>query len=213
MLWIIAGETESFSSNSLLALYMKANPYQKYTVRQLNDYPTGVPAVGIVSTLFWATLTDFLHGKRYLVGYWIGITGIVTSAMILSPSARNSTVFAAYYWAGSVYACQAVFFAWANDAMRGQGDSLRAVTLASMNAFNNAVNAWWSIVFYSADFAPWFTRGMWAMIGMCIALLVWTAGLSWVVARDGKRQTYPGEVAVSVEAAEPQSEQYASKIG
>ena len=110
MLWVIAGETESFSSNSLLALYMKAHPERKYSVAQLNNYPTGVPAVGIVSTLFWATLTDFLGGKRYLVGYWIGITGVITSAMILAPSATTASTFAAYYWAGSVYACKLSYY-------------------------------------------------------------------------------------------------------
>jgi MFS transporter, ACS family, pantothenate transporter len=130
MLWIIAGETESFSSNSLLALYMKST--KRYSVAQLNNYPTGVPAVGIVSTLFWATLTDFLGGKRYLVGYWIGITGVVTAAMILNPHASTGSIFGAYYWAGTVYACQATFFAWANDAMRWEEDSLRAVVIASM---------------------------------------------------------------------------------
>lgn len=67
VLWILAGETESFSTNALLALYMKSHPGgKKYTVSQLNNYPTGVPAVGIVSTIFWATLTDFMGGKRYL---------------------------------------------------------------------------------------------------------------------------------------------------
>lgn len=157
VLWIIAGETESFSTNSLLALYMKANPDKKYSVYQLNNYPTGVPAVGIVSTLFWATLTDFLGGKRYLVAYWIALTGIITSAIILAPGTGIGGHFAAYYWAGSVYACQATFFAWANDALRYEEDSLRAIVIASMNLGSNAVNAWWSIVFYSANFAPKFT--------------------------------------------------------
>jgi ACS family pantothenate transporter-like MFS transporter len=31
VLWIIAGETESFSANALLALYMKSSPTRKYT--------------------------------------------------------------------------------------------------------------------------------------------------------------------------------------
>lgn len=66
ILWILAGETESFSTNALLSLYMKSHPTKKYTITQLNNYPTGIPAVGIVSTLFWATLTDFMGGKRYL---------------------------------------------------------------------------------------------------------------------------------------------------
>ncbi|GME21932.1 putative pantothenate transporter [Neofusicoccum parvum] len=188
ILWIIAGETESFSTNTLLALYMKAHPTNKYTVAQLNDYPTGVPAVGIVSTLFWATLTDFLGGKRYLVGYWIGITGVVTSAMVLGNFESTSTVFGAYYWAGSVYACQATFFAWANDALRYEEDMLRAVVVASMNMGSNVFNAWWAIVFYSADFAPRFTRGMWAMIGCSIALAVWTTVLLfWTVQVDKSR--------------------------
>ncbi|CAD0040919.1 unnamed protein product [Aureobasidium pullulans] len=208
MLWIIAGETESFSSNSLLALYMKAHPERKYAVSQLNNYPTGVPAVGIISTIFWATLTDFLGGKRYLVGYWIGLTGIITSAMILAPSATTASTFAAYYWAGSVYACKpSDLFAWANDALRYEEDSLRAVVIASMNAGSGAVNAWWSIIFYSANYAPKFTRGMWAMIGCSIALVIWTAGVTWMCVRTEKKRwshgveadVGDGEEAVSVD--------------
>ncbi|EEP83010.1 conserved hypothetical protein [Uncinocarpus reesii 1704] len=188
MLWVIAGETESFSTNSLLALYMKAHPTRRYTVAQNNNYPSGVPAVGIVSTLFWATLTDFLGGKRYLVGFWIAVTGVATSAMILAPGASTATVFGAYYWAGSVYACQATFFAWANDVMRYRDDALRSVVIASMNMGSNVINAWWSIVFYPADTAPYFTRGMWAMIACSIAMAVWTGGVLYMAERE-KKQT------------------------
>ncbi|KAF2661865.1 pantothenate transporter-like protein [Lophiostoma macrostomum CBS 122681] len=192
VLWIIAGETESFSSNALLALYMKAHPTHKYTVSQLNKYPTGVPAVGIVSTLFWATLTDFLGGKRYLVGYWIGITGVITSALILGYPDSTSVHFGAYYLAGSVYACQATFFAWANDVLRHEEDSLRAVVIASMNMGSNAINAWWSIVFYSADLAPQFTRGMIAMIAVSIAMAAWTALTVFMHVRTEKRRDIEG---------------------
>ena len=173
ILWIIAGETESFSTNAMLALYMKSHPTNTYTVSQLNNYPTGVPAVGILATLFWATLTDILSGKRYLVGYFICIVGVATSAMIIAaskdPTNPRSTpvVFAAYYWAGSVYACQATFFAWANDALRYEEHMFRAVVLAGMNVGSNAINAWWSIVFYGASMAPWF-------IVSTLGCLTWT---------------------------------------
>ncbi|OJJ03086.1 hypothetical protein ASPVEDRAFT_42606 [Aspergillus versicolor CBS 583.65] len=187
MLWIIAGETESFSTNALLALYMQSHPSNSYSVPQLNNYPTGVPAVGIISTLFWATLTDFMGGKRYLVGYFIAITGIVTSTLILTCFSSTITVFAAYYWAGAVYACQATFFAWCNDAMRYKDERLRSVVIASMNMGSNAVNAWWIILFYSADFAPRFTRGMWAMIACSIALALWTAGITALTVREERR--------------------------
>jgi len=194
MLWILAGETESFSTNALLSLYLKSHPTTKYTVSQLNNYPSGVPAVGIVSTLFWATLTDFLNGKRYLVGYFIGIIGVVTSAMVLAahnnPESAQSTtvVFAAYYLAGTVYACQATFFAWANDALRYEEHMFRAVVLAGMNLGSNAINAWWSIVFYGASMAPWFVRGMYAMIAVSIAMALWTAALSYSTAKLEKKR-------------------------
>lgn len=173
---------------------MRSHPTNTYTVAQNNNYPTGVPAVGIVSTLFWATLTDFMGGKRYLVGYWIGITGIVTSALILAYPQNTTIHFAMYYWAGSVYACQATFFAWANDVLRYEEDSLRAVVIASMNMGSNAINAWWSIVFYGANFAPYFTRGMWAMITVSIAMAAWTAALAWMQARTESRRMLEGGV-------------------
>jgi ACS family pantothenate transporter-like MFS transporter len=96
---------------------------------------------------------------------------------------------------------QATFFAWANDALRFEEDSLRAVVIASMNAGSGAVNAWWSIVFYSANYAPHFTRGMWAMIGCCIAMVIWTAGVTFMCVRTEERRISRGVVAdVDVDA-------------
>ncbi|KKK26298.1 putative MFS pantothenate transporter [Aspergillus rambellii] len=207
ILWVIAGETESFSSNSLLALYMKAHPTIKYSVSQLNDYPTGVPAVGIISTLFWATITDIFNGKRYLVGYFIGVTGIATSVLILTRFDSTPTVFGAYYWAGAVYACQATFFAWCNDAMRSQDARQRSVVIASMNMGNNAINAWWSIIFYSADLAPRFTRGMWAMIGCSVALTLWTTVIVIQTYRE-KKASSTEQAQYSLPGAEPQMIKY-----
>lgn len=132
----------------------------RFTVVQLNNYPTGVTAVGIAGTLFWATLTDFLGGKRYLVGFFIMIVGILSASMILGAGSNEAVIFAAYYIAGSVYACQATFFAWANDAMRFEDDTFRGVVIASMNMTSNVINAWWAIVFYSANYAPDFTVGL-----------------------------------------------------
>lgn len=42
---------------------------------------------------------------------------------------------------------------------------------------NNAVNAWWPLLFYSATDAPRFRKGMIAMICTCVA----TLGVTWLV--------------------------------
>jgi ACS family pantothenate transporter-like MFS transporter len=49
------------------------------------------------------------------------------------------------------------FFAWANDTMRFEDENFRVVVLSGMNMFSSVVNAWWSIVFYGAIYAPYFT--------------------------------------------------------
>jgi ACS family pantothenate transporter-like MFS transporter len=114
--------------------------------------------------------------------------------LILAYPESTTIHFAMYYWAGSVYACQATFFAWANDVLRYEEDSLRAVVIASMNMGSNAINAWWSIVFYGANFAPYFTRGMYAMIAVSIAMGLWTGALVWMHVRTEKRREIQGEI-------------------
>lgn len=65
----------------------------------------------------------------------------------------------------------------------------RGVVLAGMNLGSNAVNAWWSIVFYGAGMAPWFERGMWAMVGTSVALGGWTGFLEVMERRArGRRE-------------------------
>lgn len=154
-LWILGNCSESQSNQSLLNLYMQGHPDRGYTISQLNNWPTGVQAVGVVSTLLWAVGTD-VWGGRWLSGYYVAITCIGNAVMILVPSS-TATKFAAYYWAGSIYCIQATFFAWANESMRTQPPALRSCVIACMNAAGNCFQAWWPLIFYRADDAPEFT--------------------------------------------------------
>lgn len=156
ILWVLANCSEAFSSQSLLSLYMQAHPSIQFTVAQRNNYPTGVQAIGIISTLLWAICTD-IYGHRYITGFHNAIVGIFTSIIILAPSTTTVGVFAAYYWAGTIYCCQATFFAWANDSTRNKSPALRAFIIGFMNFGGNSFQVWWSLVFYRADAAPMFT--------------------------------------------------------
>ncbi|KAH6957896.1 retrograde regulation protein 2 [Ilyonectria sp. MPI-CAGE-AT-0026] len=187
LLWILGNCSEAFSSQSLLNLYMQAHPTITYTVYQLNNYPTGVQAVGIVSTLLWASYTD-IYGKRWITGYYNAIVGIATSIIILVPSTTTAGHFGAYYWAGSIYCCQATFFAWANDTLRSKPPAMRAVVIGTMNFSGNLFQAWWPLIFYRADAAPKFTRGMICMIVICSLLAIWVTVMVRYERRDKKEQ-------------------------
>lgn len=50
--------------------------------------------------------------------------------------------------------------------------------------WNNAVNAWWPLLFYAATDAPLFRKGMIAMICICVATLGVTAFVWWLERRE-----------------------------
>lgn len=159
VLWTITNCIEQQSTSSLLQLWMKYNKDHKYSVYELNNWPTGVQAVGITSTLLWATGTD-IFGGRWLANYYLAFTAIVSATIILIPSTPTAGIFGAYYWAGSIYACQATSFAWANDVMKLEDHAFRAVIIGFMNFGGNTFNAFWPLIFFSVDQAPYFTVGV-----------------------------------------------------
>ncbi|XDG02537.1 hypothetical protein ABKA04_002152 [Annulohypoxylon sp. FPYF3050] len=168
------------------------------TVYQLNNYPTGVQAVGIVSTLLWALGTDVL-GRRWLSGYFVSITAICVGILLVVPSVPTAGKFAAYYWSGTIYCIQATFFAWANDSMRHQPPTLRAVVIACMNFSGNVFQAWWPLIFYRADDAPDFTRGMYALIGIGVAMAIWVTVMLYLEQHHAKKHT---DVIDAIESAD-----------
>ncbi|KAJ3728986.1 major facilitator superfamily domain-containing protein [Lentinula guzmanii] len=174
LLFAISGETESFGSNNLMGQWLKA--VGGYSVEQTDYYPAGVTAFGIFSTLVCATWTDYTQVRWPVLLYMSG-SCIVASICILVWGSPTGLKFFAYYLAGASYSGQATTFAWANQIC-ADDDQERAIVLASMNMWNNVVNAWWSIVFYPATDAPRFKKGMIAMIVICAATIAVT-GLVW----------------------------------
>ncbi|KAG5725367.1 Pantothenate transporter liz1 [Termitomyces sp. T112] len=181
LLFAISGETESFGSNNLMGQWLKA--IGGYSVEQIDFYPSGATAVAIVSTLICATWTDYT-AKRWPVLVYMSVACITASICILVWSSPTGLKFFAYYIASASYAGQATTFAWANQIC-SDDDQERGIVLASMNMWNNVVNAWWPLLFYKATDAPRFTKGMIAMICVSVATL-WITWVVWYLERREK---------------------------
>ncbi|KAG7097118.1 hypothetical protein E1B28_004496 [Marasmius oreades] len=185
LLFAISGEIESLGSNNIMGQYLKA--IGGYTIEQIDFYPSGATAVAIASTLICATWTDYTR-KRWTVLVYMAVACIISGGVLLGlggterdkeggrGSPVRGAVFFAYYLAGASFAGQATTFAWANEIC-ADDDQERAVVLASMNMWNNVVNAWWPLLFYRASDAPRFMKGMIALICVSVA----TLGITWVV--------------------------------
>ncbi|THV08700.1 MFS general substrate transporter [Dendrothele bispora CBS 962.96] len=189
LLFAISGETESFGTNKLMGQWLKA--IGGYTVEQIDYYPSGLTAFAIASTLVCATWTDYTQ-VRWPVLVYMSLACIVSSICILVWSSPTGLKFFAYYLSGAAYSGQATTFAWANQIC-ADDDQERAIVLASMNMWNNVVNAWWPLVFYPATDAPKFQKGMIAMICVSVA----TLGVTWLVwyleRRERRRMSLKGD--------------------
>ncbi|KAK4700461.1 MFS transporter, ACS family, pantothenate transporter, partial [Phenoliferia sp. Uapishka_3] len=71
LIWIVGGELESVGSNSLMALWMKAQPkingQARWTVSNYNYYPTGTTCIAIAALLITAMWTDYTRKRWPLI--------------------------------------------------------------------------------------------------------------------------------------------------
>lgn len=166
LVWILGGENLSLASNSTFTLWLTN---QNYSLSNRNNFPSGIFAVGIVSTIGSAVYLSFYHkAKHWHVAMLLAVIMCIVAIMIRVKPLDPTVMFTAQYLGGAAYAGQAVFFAWANGVCHDDLQE-RAVVLASMNMFSGAINAWWSIVFFSASTTPYFERGSYALLATAIA--------------------------------------------
>lgn len=183
ILWILGGENESFGSNSLFAIWLQ---YFNYTVPHRNHYPMGVYAIGVLATFAFAVYIDGTHARyHWRIGIVIAISMIISTILLILRPLSASYVFVAHYLSGISYAGQATFFAWANIVCQDDLEE-RSIVLGSMNMFSNAVNAWWSLLFYVATDAPKFRKGCWAMLATCISSIMAVLLIRYLQLRERK---------------------------
>ncbi|BGP44626.1 hypothetical protein JCM10450v2_000440 [Rhodotorula kratochvilovae] len=199
LIWIVGGELESIGSNALMALWMKQRVSvgaETWTVQNFNYWPNGATAVSIVALLATAVWTDY-NGKRHHVNLLVAGVMVVSVVLILcQDQISQGGVFFAFYIAGVSYAGQASNFSWAND-MTKHDEQERSIVLASMNMWSNAFNAWWSIVFFPADHAPKWERGMISIIVLCPVMVFLTCLARYLQLRDQRRTGLGGVSTIS----------------
>ncbi|SCU99563.1 LAME_0G03774g1_1 [Lachancea meyersii CBS 8951] len=203
LLWILGGENISLASNSTLALWLQS---QGYSLAHKNQYPMGIFAVGIVATCGAAVYMDkFRHSQHWHVALFIGIVMCVVAVMIRAAPITPGVLFTAQYLGGVCYAAQAVFFSWANVVCQNDLQE-RAIVLASMNMFSGAVNAWWSLLFFSATMAPRYERGCYALIATAVGSCLVAGVIKWFQRRDQKRDLGALAKSLNYSAACPEIE-------
>jgi len=145
--------------NNVFQLWMAS---RGYTTVQENNYPTGVYAVAIVATIFYSILSDKIQ-SRWQCSLAIGFSFVIGSAILIANPKVDSAHFFAFYFLGSTYAPQALWYSWMAD-VTAHDIQLRAITTGFMNSFDFAFVTWWPLIFYPVTDAPNYRKGYIASI-------------------------------------------------
>lgn len=176
---VVTGALEAYVVQSVFLLWMKYHN-DVFTQTQINTYPLGVQAVGIVSNILAAVHID-ATGKRVPMGVMACVLQLVSCVLFLVPGVSLGGTMAAFYISGTSYIVNPVTYGWANIIlMRSGDDAARAVILYAMNAFSTCLYTFWGIVFYPATDAPYWRKGAIVMIVVVVVMLGLLFGVDWL---------------------------------
>ncbi|CRK32981.1 hypothetical protein BN1723_006526 [Verticillium longisporum] len=168
----VCASIEGFPFQNTFLLWLKYHD-DSFTQTQINTYPLGVQAVGIVSNLLAAWHMD-VTGQRIPMAILACLLQIIVGAMLLVPSLPFGATFFAYYLAGSAYMVNPLIFGWASIILQRSGDdAMRSVTIFSMNIGSMVLWTFWGIIFYSAADAPYWKKGCIALLCCCGVMLAY----------------------------------------
>ncbi|GKT75164.1 LOW QUALITY PROTEIN: major facilitator superfamily transporter [Colletotrichum tofieldiae] len=174
--YFVCATLEAWAVQNNFLIWLK---YQSshFTQSQINTYPLGVQAVGIVSNMFAAWHMD-VTGTRIPMAILAVVLQLVCAIILIIPNIPFAGTFFAFYLSGTAYMVNPLIFGWASIILQRSGDdAVRSVTVYCMNIGSMTLYTFWGIVFYSADEAPYWRKGCIVMIVCCFVML----GYMWTV--------------------------------
>lgn len=177
-----------------------------FTQTQVNTYPLGIQAVGVLGNMVAAWHMD-ATGTRVPMAVLAVLLQVVVASMLLVPTLPFAGTFFAFYLNGTSYMVQPLIFGWANIILQRMGDdAVRSVTLYCMNIGSMTLYTFWGVVLYSATEVPYWKKGGIAML-VCCAVMLCYMYFVWKLDRDtlakyGDRTASGNEVAADNASAE-----------
>lgn len=202
-------------SSSTMALWLKS---LKYSVSDVNVYPTGMYAITIVTTLIYAWSSDgFLKGRRWPPIIFAGIMNIIACSMLLGwDNIPFSAHFAAYYLGGFIGGISGLIMSWGNE-IYGYDNGSRAIVLALMNDIAYVFQAWLPLVIFPQLEAPRFKKGFIGTIIINLLMFIALAAVYWLHRRTKRQdsivtsQSDPIEGSIETASSEESSHDIAIK--
>ncbi|UPK92388.1 hypothetical protein LCI18_003323 [Fusarium solani-melongenae] len=200
----VCAAIEAFPFQNNFLLWLKYHS-DHFTQTQINTYPLGVQAVGIVANMLAAWHMD-ATGQRIPAAIAAILLQVVVGSMLLVRDIPFAGTFFAFYLSGTAYAVNPLIFGWAGLILQRSGDdAVRSVTLYSMNIGSMVLWTFWGILFYSGADTPYWKKGCIVLLVCCFVMFCYM----WLVYKVDKhtaekyRDRMPGAIDPEAKLSEP----------
>ncbi|KAL2798660.1 major facilitator superfamily domain-containing protein [Aspergillus keveii] len=145
------------------AVWLKS--LDRFTVYQINLFPTAAQACGLVTTLLYSWLSDGLGGKRWQLLCVPAIINLI-GMIILAVGPNYGATFLGYMLNAASWGYWPVLYAWASEICHKDAEE-RAIVIGVAQTFGQAFVAWVPVVILdTGKYAPKFTMGYSIMCGV-----------------------------------------------
>ncbi|KAH4204680.1 hypothetical protein HBI95_148000 [Parastagonospora nodorum] len=159
-------------SQPVFQQYLKASKNPKYSVGQINTYPTATNAVQVVTTLMYAWTSDsILKGSRWPPLIFGGCMNILCSTSLAIWDIPTKWKWACYILSGFGGGLSGICMTWAHEICTHDNEE-RAIVIASMNEMAYVVQAWLPLIVWQQVDAPQYRKGFITVTFLSFALIV-----------------------------------------
>ncbi|KAH8903564.1 MFS general substrate transporter [Coniochaeta sp. PMI_546] len=139
--------------------YLKLHVNPKYTVQQINLYPSGLFAIQAVSAVVYAWISDtVLKGSRWTILFFGAVINLIVWSSLAAWDIPEGWKWTCYYIAGQHVGLSGIVFTWANEICTDDSEE-RAIVLATMNTMVGVVSAWLPLIVWQQIDAPKYHKG------------------------------------------------------
>jgi len=192
----------------VMAQYLKDSTNPKYSIAQINDYPTPTYAVQVVTTLAYAWISDsVLNGRRWPPIIFGALMNIVVGISLAVWNIPVAWKWACYYLAGFGYGLSGLCMAWAHEICADDNEE-RAIVVASMNDMAYVLQAWLPLIVWQQVDAPQYRKGFITVTCLAVLLIIVTFVTRFLAKRERlrKRRASPEERESGSDMAKPGDE-------
>ncbi|KAL1305490.1 hypothetical protein AAFC00_002365 [Neodothiora populina] len=172
------------SQQPFYSLWLKA---EHHSVYQINVWPTGQSAIGVVTQVVAGMLSDspLLNGRRWQAIIVMQGGTIFSTTVLAVWNVPIGLKYAAFYISYMAAGVPALYFSWFPDLMPDDHEMGGFMTaFANMFSYINVI--WYTDAVWRTSEAPRFKAGFIAAACLGVALILTSLGMRFLELRDGK---------------------------